>query len=511
MEVEVTVALVAAILAMLIVHLYRHFTQLRRNGIPGPTPWPLVGNLLQMFYRGVNKTDEEWFQKYGKVYGCYFGYQPQVVTCDPELIKNVLVKDFHNFTDRPVPKNIPRLLSEGLFFMQGRNWKRVRNLLTPSFSAAKLKQFLPIIDKCASVLATNIGSQIRKEVDVRKIFSHFTMDAIASTAFGIDIDSQNQPEDPFVTHIERLFIPSSFTRIYVVLTSSIPILGDALKYLGFSSSPGKTIDFYQRTGQTLIDERKKHKMERVDFIQLLLKAEFDPAKSEYIQNGVDIGPSDLSEDIQQKEKLTDFEINATAFVFFLAGFETTASLLRYSTYVLALHPDIEAKLLREIEENIQEESPTYQNLATLKYMDQFFNEVLRMYPPITRLSRTCQTDIRYGDMVIPRGTSVVVPVWTVHYDPENYPDSEVFDPERFSTEGGKTSGGADGMTFLPWGVGPRHCIGMRLAQVEAKIALVHILRKFRFERTEKTVVPLELLHVGVLRPKTPILLRVAAR
>ncbi|WAQ95170.1 CP3A8-like protein [Mya arenaria] len=359
----ITWTLVALFASLFCWYLYRHFTQLRRRGIPGPTPWPLFGNLLHQFIKGFEKTDAEWLNKYGQIVGFYNGYQPAVLVTDPELLKMVLVKNFPNFSNRPVPKNIPQLLANGIFFMKGRKWKKTRNILTPTFSAAKLKYVSNRL-KC-------------KE-------------------------------------------------------ASIPFLGDAFSRLGLSSSPSKSLDFYEQTGQALIDERKKQKMPRVDFIELLMNAELDASRMEYVHNGVEMGNGAHTANGELKEKLTDYEVNAQAFTFFLAGFETTASLLRYATYMLALRPDIDEKLCNEISENIGEDIPTYDNIGTLKYMDQFISETLR------------------------------------------------FAPEK------KSSYPSEGVTFLPWGLGPRHCIGMRLAQVEAKVALVHLLRNFRFEKCDQT-------------------------
>ncbi|XP_052791149.1 cytochrome P450 3A41-like [Mya arenaria] len=506
----ITWTLVALFASLFCWYLYRHFTQLRRRGIPGPTPWPLFGNLLHQFIKGFEKTDAEWLNKYGQIVGFYNGYQPAVLVTDPELLKMVLVKNFPNFSNRPVPKNIPQLLANGIFFMKGRKWKKTRNILTPTFSAAKLKYFLPIINSCAETLVKHLEKRIGENVPVRKSFSHFTMDAIASTAFGIDIDSQNQPNEPFVTNIDAIFQPNKLARLYVLFTSSIPFLGDAFSRLGLSSSPSKSLDFYEQTGQALIDERKKQKMPRVDFIELLMNAELDASRMEYVHNGVEMGNGAHTANGELKEKLTDYEVNAQAFTFFLAGFETTASLLRYATYMLALRPDIDEKLCNEISENIGEDIPTYDNIGTLKYMDQFISETLRFYPPVPRLSRLAQEDLVYKDMVIPKGTSVVIPAWSVHHDPNHYPDPETFDPDRFAPEK-KSSYPSEGVTFLPWGLGPRHCIGMRLAQVEAKVALVHLLRNFRFEKCDQTQVPLDLSHVGLLRPRTPITLRLQRR
>ncbi|XP_045213917.2 cytochrome P450 3A29-like [Mercenaria mercenaria] len=501
--------LIILLLTLGAIFLYRHFTILKRSGIPGPTPLPFVGNLLEQFFKGIDKTDKEWLQKYGNVFGYYSGYRPCIAITDPEILKAVLIKDFQNFTDRPHNGNLPKLLLNGLFFMRGRTWKRTRNIITPTFSAGKLKNLVPIINKCAETLVSNMNEKVGQDIAIRKYFIHFTMDAIASTAFGIDIDSQKQPDDPFVKNLDRIFMIGAFARLPVMITAIVPCMGKLFHKLGFTTWPRDSVGFYEETGQALINERRNNKMSRVDFLQMLMNAEFDEAKEEYIHNestfskGVSSG-----HETHKVERLSDDEISGQAFVFFIAGFETTASLLRYSAYILALHPDVDAKLYDEVQKHIGQDLPDYENVGNLKYMDQFISEVLRFYPPIPRLTRAAKETITVGGITIPKGTVIHVPVWTIHHSEENYPDPDIFDPERFS-QGKK--GVTEGVTFLPFGTGPRNCIGMRLALVEAKIALVYLLRKLRFVRCDKTQVPLDLNHFGILRPKTPIQVRIETR
>ncbi|XP_053393028.1 cytochrome P450 3A25-like [Mercenaria mercenaria] len=491
------------------IFLYRHFTILKRLGIPGPTPLPFFGNLLEQIFKGINKTDEEWLQKYGKVCGFYSGYQPSIVITDPEILKVVLIKDFQNFMDRSQISNHPKLLLNTLFFMRGRTWKRTRNIITPTFSAGKLKNLIPIINGCAETLVSNLNEKVGQDVAIRKYFIRFTMDTIASTAFGIDIDSQKQPDDPFVKNLDKIFKLKTWTKMLFIVIAAVPCLGKLMLKLGFSVWPTDSVRFYEEIGQALINEKRNNEMSRVDFLQMLMNAEFHESKEEYIHNESTFSSGVSSSHKTLKvERLNDDEINGQAFSFFLGGFETTASLLRYSAYALALHPDVDAKLYEEVQKHVGQDVPDYENIGKLKYMDQFINEVLRFYPPLNRLNRVANEDITVGAITIPKGTVIHVPVWTIHHSEENYPDPETFDPERFSQS---KKGATDGVAFLPFGTGPRNCIGMRLALVEAKIALVYSLRKIRFVKCDKTQVPLDLDHFTILRPKTPIQLRIETR
>ncbi|KAK3578025.1 hypothetical protein CHS0354_006698 [Potamilus streckersoni] len=454
----------AVLLLLLLVHVvHRRFTILQRYGIPGPTPYPLVGIIIQFLRSktGFKDIDQELFKKYGRVNGYYFGRAMNINVTDVDILKHVLVKDFSNFTNRT-------MFSE--------------------------------LERCANTLAENFLKRADegKPVPVKDLFGAFTMDAIACTAFGIQINSQNEPDDPFVRHVVPIFIPRNiFRRLPFILAAIIPGVSILLRVFKIAIFPKESCDFFSRMGQSLIEDRKKNPTRKTDFLQLLLNAELE-------ENSFD----EQKEGKESTKRLTTEEINSQAFLFFIAGYETTASLLRYAAYELALHPEIDQKLVQEIREQVGESELTHDKLSELKYMDQFVNETLRFYPPFARFNRRVTNTATYGPYTFPAGATVNVNAYQIHHDPEYYEDPDVFDPDRFSPERKST---INPITFLPFGCGPRNCIGMRLALVEAKIALVKILQKVQFVRCSETVVPLKLKILGLLIPNDPVLVRVERR
>ncbi|KAL3877673.1 hypothetical protein ACJMK2_035344 [Sinanodonta woodiana] len=501
-----TLLLLTVLLLLLLVHVvYRRFTTLRRNGIPGPTPYPLVGILLQFLRSktGFIEIDNYLFKKYGRVNGYYFGRAMHINVTDVDILKHVLVKDFSNFTDRTLGDGFagnPTLVLNGVFFKQGQDWKRTRNIMTPTFSGGKLKQMFAELERCANTLAENFlkRSDEGKPVSVKDLFGAFTMDAIACTAFGIQVNSQNEPDDPFVRHAVPIFIPRNLIRrIPFLLAAIIPGVSFLLRVFKIAIFPKESCDFFSSMGQSLIEDRKKNPTIKMDFLQLLLNAELT-------ENSGD----EQMETKESTKRLSTEEINSQAFLFFIAGYETTASLLRYATYVLALHPEIDQRLVQEIREQVGESELTYDKLSNLKYMDQFVNETLRFYPPFARFNRHVTNTVTYGPYTFPAGSTVNINAYQIHHDPDYYEDPDVFDPERFSTERKST---INSITFLPFGCGPRNCIGMRMALVEAKIALVKVLQKVKFVRCPETVVPLRLKLLGLLLPENPVLVGVEKR
>lgn len=133
---------------------------------------------------------------------------------------------------------------------------------------------------------------------------------------------------------------------------------------------------------------------------------------------------------------------------------------------------------------------TYDSVNEMSYMEQCINETLRMYPPILRTDRVCTQDYTYENIKIPKGQLLGFSIWTIHHDANVYPNPDQFDPERFNEDNKRKR---ENEAFLPFGVGPRNCIGMKFALFEIKLLLATILSKYRFVRCEKTEVSFFLL------------------
>ena len=183
---------------------------------------------------------------------------------------------------------------------------------------------------------------------------------------------------------------------------------------------------------------------------------------------------------------------AQGWIFFIAGYETTATTLSFCSYELALHPEVQEKLFEEVESAVDSKGEiNYETLSKLPYLDAVLSETLRMYPPVIRLERRAMTDrYKLGDtgLVLNKGQEIEIPVYAIHHSEEFYPNPDKFYPERFLPENRNQ---IKPYTYLPFGAGPRNCIGMRFALMEAKLGIAQIVRRFRFFRTEETAVPLQ--------------------
>lgn len=211
------------------------------------------------------------------------------------------------------------------------------------------------------------------------------------------------------------------------------------------------------------------------------------------------------------------DITAQCFVFFLAGFETMASAIYNMSYSLALNPEVQQKLLDEIDEAkeiLNGRIPCYEDIQKMDYLDMVVTETLRIYPSVPVLERRCtkQTTLENNDgnvVNIYPGDCVYIPVINIHMDPNYYAEPEKFNPERFSPENRDSIKPG---TYFPFGNGPRACIGSRFALMVIKAFAFSILSKFSIDKCSKTEIPLKIQpDVLVIRPMNGIWLALKPR
>ncbi|XP_038200907.1 cytochrome P450 3A11 [Arvicola amphibius] len=485
-----------ALLAITLVLLYRFGTRkhdvFRKQGIPGPKPLPFLGTLLN-YYKGLWKFDAECHKKYGKMWGLFDGQTPVLAITDTEMIKNILVKECYSvFTNRrefgPVG-----IMSKAISLSKDEEWKRTRALLSPTFTSGKLKEMFPIIEEYGDILIKYLRREAEKgkPLNMKEVFGAYSMDVITSAAFGVNVDSLNNPKDPFVEKTKK-FIRIDFFDPLFMSVALFPFLTPMYERLNVSIFPKDSIAFFknfvERMKENRLNTKQKH---RVDFLQLMMNSHNN------------------SKDKESHKALSDMEMMAQSVVFIFAGYETTSSTLAFTLYLLATHPDIQKKLQEEIDVALPNKAPpSYDKVMEMEYLDMVLNETLRLYPIANRLERVCKQDVEMDGVFIPKGSIVMVPLYALHHDPQYWPEPMAFRPERFSKE---NKGSIDPYVYMPFGNGPRNCIGMRFALMNMKLALTKVLQNFSFQSCKETQIPLKLNRKPLLQPEKPIVLKVVPR
>lgn len=485
----------------------------KKLGVPYATSILFLGSIS---YEDIWKKktfqdiELERYKKYGKIHGHYERNTPLLNVGDPEVIRQILVKDFHAFTGRREVYLGDKIMEKMLSVVRGEDWKKIRTIISPTFSTGKIKRVSGIFKECAQTLVQNFKKSADKgePVDVKNFYGAFTMDVIASSAFSTKIDSHNDPKNPFVETAREVFTRFISWRIFLFII--VPFF---VKMFKISLLPRKAPDFFANVTLQIIEERKRTGQTRNDFLQLLL----DTSRESSEDGKLDVDEKDeiaenyrkeeqnqsFKHSLHSKKTLTHDEVIAQCVLFFLAGFDTTASLLTFASYNLALNPDIQEKLIKEVDTVLEENKGKleYESIQCMKYLDNVISETLRIYPPAIRLERKADQDYKIEDRVltIPKDIIVTIPVYAIHRDPEFYPEPEKFDPDRFNPE---ERAKRNPYTYLPFGAGPRNCVAMRFALMEAKICLAYVLSNFRIKKCAQTKVPPEFsFGQGLLQPK----------
>ena len=315
-------------------------------------------------------------------------------------------------------------------------------------------------------------------------FGRLTLEVILSTAFGVDAKIQMGENIEMLTEAKKLFeVPRMLRQI-----ARLPFGKLILRSL--SALRGDKPHYFNDVAKEIIKSRRQQGLTgRKDLLQLMMTA-----TDETTVEGV--------------SRLSDDEVVAQSIIFLLAGYETSSNTLAFTLYHLAVNPDIQDKLRSEINEAMEtcaRKKPLYEVAQNIEYLDCVIKEAQRLCPPAPIMNRECDEDFDLNGIHIPAGTEVVIPIYALHHDPDAWEDPEKFDPERFR---GPAKDARHAFQFLPFGAGPRNCIGMRFALLEIKIALVRILMKYKFVRSPETQVPLVIHPGATLSAKGGVLVRV---
>ncbi|CAJ0576411.1 unnamed protein product, partial [Mesorhabditis spiculigera] len=440
-----------------------HYWQDR--AVPGPRgsfPFGVIFEVLDPAHPWMYKLTE-YTKKFGKIWGYQEGMYNILVVADLELSNEILHRRFEEFPERKgnhLIKRGPKDARVHLAEAWGQRWKRLRTIVTPQFSNNSLKKVLPIINDSSRHLAVHVGKHVdQKSINIHRYYQEYTMDVIARIAMGVQ--GSRQWDSQFPDILRGIFERDMREPIFLLAIAAPflkPILHPIFMKLSKLMKMPASVLFEQI--ERAVAERKKLRESGTftsnDFIDLFLDAESNIDHSKE-------GAYDRR-DVNVSRKLTEDEVIAQCFVFLLAGFDTTANTLAYVSHFLAQNKDIQDRVREEIDSVCTTEEVTYEQLADLKFMDCVTKEGLRLHPLATvAVSRIAENNCELAGIKIDKGT--IIQIWG--------DDAEEFVPERWMNATAEQK-----MAYLPFGSGPRMCVGNRLAYNEEKMALVQLLRKY---------------------------------
>ncbi|XP_059053420.1 probable cytochrome P450 6a13 [Achroia grisella] len=479
--------LLAAVVILTYIWFQYKFTYWSRKGVNGPKPVFPYGNI-----RDALRRKDQFFQPYCDSYvkfknlpyvGMYSFYRPVLCVNDLEMAKHILISDFDHFQSRGIysgGRNDP--LAENLFNISGKPWRQLRLKMSPTFTSGKLRTMYPFVEGVANKARSYADMLYSKgkSIDFSEFYERYAMEIIANVGFGVECNGLTNPQSEFDCCGREYFeIKSLYWSIIRAFAFIAPDLFSKLRIRRISR---KVENFFYGLVKETVSYRQKHNYKRNDFLQTLI----DLMNGQIVSENGDI------------KRVHDFpfsmnDVAANAMLYMIAGYETSAKTGQFAAYQLALNPHIQTKVRDEIDRVLAKYDGecTYEAQNEMIYLNMVLDETMRLYPALRAIFRRCNKPYKLpnSDVVIEEGTLVFVPIQAIHMDPQFYPEPEKFDPERFAPE---KKAKFHPCQWMPFGEGPRKCLGARQGYIQSKLALIKMLQKYELVLDERTAVPLKL-------------------
>ncbi|CAH0380969.1 unnamed protein product [Bemisia tabaci] len=479
--------------ALIWIHLRDSINYWAKRGIPHiPAHRCLVLLLAEKF--GWKHDMEMYCDMYNALEGHSYGgafevLKPTIILRDPAMVNAWLVKGFSSFRDHhsgSAPDEEGENLTGELFALTGDRWRQVRSKLTPLFSPAKLKLMYETLKECTEELKDHLRQTVDDEADVeiKDVVSRHAMDVIGACALGVKCNAVKDPENCVIMKVANRVLDVGWrSSVYFFLNLVHPRLPHLL---GFSLRSPEVVAFMTSLTKDVMRMKKESEQPSQHFLRMLMDScelqEEDIHGSKTISLQQELGA-------EQKEsfKITEDYVAGVFASFLSAGLEPISIIVTCCFYELAHHPEIQDRIFNEIQ-TIKEGSGsdiTFEDLKKLQYLEQVVKETLRKYPTAGFIHRECTEPFHIPDssIVVEKGVRLFISTCGLHRDPKYFPEPDKFDPDRFSKENiHKIVPGS----YLPFGEGPRVCVGKQLALMNIKHMVMNLVSDYTLQTCEKT-------------------------
>ncbi|GLJ04690.1 hypothetical protein SUGI_0001350 [Cryptomeria japonica] len=445
---------------------------MERQGVSGPPPAFMVGNLMEMTKLRDQETVNDMgcfthdiahrilphyiynSQTYGKQFVMWWGVEPRLAVYQPELIKEMLYSHSYGKSELQQKGN-KDFIGKGVLMANGEEWAHQRRVVAPAFRIEKLKGHVNYMVECTSRMLDEFERIVRsgsEEIEIGEHLCKLAADIIARTEFGSSYEKGK--------------------KIFQQLNSLQKLSSKSGRYLWLPGNSFLPTSFNR--------EIKKRKQQVESALMEIIRARRDSVHvGRCTSYGNDLLGLILSSNDGEGVSLTNQQLMDECKTFFFTGQETTSLLMTWTIMLLASSPHWQEKARAEILEICQDSPPSFADLPKLKILGMILNESLRLYTPASILPRQAFEDVKLGELELPKGMSVWIPVLAIHHSKELWgEDANEFNPQRFAE--GVHKACKHQMGFLPFSTGPRTCVGQSFAIMEAKVVLAMILSRFRF-------------------------------
>ena len=447
--------------------------------LPAIPRWVSLRNSLRFAYNPIAALDQ-YVAEYGPTFEFYLGGMVKgILTTDPGLAQHVLQKEHRKWRKSPIQtERLGHFLGNGLLTSDGDYWLQQRRLIQPGFHRKRLASLAGIMNREIDAFLEQrfepalANSQL---VDMSPLMMELAFRVVAKSLFTTSLQ-----ED------DLAFLGDTVTTIqgFITRTFRQPYLIPWFRFSGQYREHEALSDKFDGIILEYIQARRSSNEQHDDLLQMLLEARYE-----------DTG-----------EGMTDRQLVEESAILFVAGHETTANALSWTWYLLSQHPEVMERIRREHESVLSGREPGFEDLPQLEYTLQVIDEAMRLYPPAWITDRLCIEDDQYGDLPLPKGSRVVAYIHGIHHRPSLWDDPESFRPERFSRERKKAY---HPFAYMPFGGGPRLCIGNNFALMEMQLVLVKMLQRYLLESVPDFEP--ELQPLITLRPRNGVMVSVARR
>jgi cytochrome P450 len=409
---------------------------------PGPSGRPVMGNLSD-FSRDPLQFLTRCAQEHGDCVRMTFLGSTAYLLSHPDYIEHVLWSHHREFRKgisfrSPIMRG---LLGDGLVSSEGEFWVRQRRLAQPSFHRERIQAYGEVmVEYTERMLARWKAGETR---DIHPDFMRLALEIVAKTLFNVDIGS------------EAGAIGRALEALMEQFTTQWGVLGFLDHYIPTITSMRfrGAIRQLDEVVLEIIRRRRAEDRDTGDLLSMLLAAQDEDGS-----------------------RMTDRQLRDEAMTFLFAGHETTALTLTWTCYLLTRHPEAEARLIQELEEVLDGRAAGATDLPRLSWAECVIRESMRLYSPVWSLGREAIQDCSIGGYHVPRGTQLILSQWVTHRDPRFWEEPEAFRPERWEDEREKD---IPRTAYFPFGGGPRACIGLQFAMMEAVLVLATVYQRFR--------------------------------
>ncbi len=414
---------------------------------------------------------------FGDTYTTYLGPNKVLLTQNPAHIQHILQKNHKNYHKSKIIKTLADQIGHGLLTTDGSYWLRQRRLIQPGFHRQKLQALVDIMQQETQEFIEEWKAYAKRGevIDLSKEMMKITLRIVAKSLFGTGITKEELEVIDEVITEQQKFIVSKVRQPY--LRPWYFISGENRRQAKFSGKLDKLL-------RGIINNRRNSEEQQDDLLDMLLSVRYE-----------DTG-----------EGMSEQQLRDESLILFVAGHETSANALAWTWYLLGQHPDIEAQVLKEVQEVLSHRLTTFADIPHLSYSKQVLQEVMRLYPPAWIMDRVPLEDDKLGEFDLPKGTIVNLFIYGAHRNPKYWENPEHFDPNRFTKQAIKER---PTFSYFPFGGGPRLCIGQQFAYMEMQLVLAELIRNFQIEWVDNQKI--DILPLVTLRPKSEMWVRLKIR